>query len=53
VLIDEKERGHGRPRRNHSAVNNDFMIGSGERLVTGITRDGDEVPIMSGGARQL
>jgi hypothetical protein len=53
VLIDEKIAGTAAPRRNHTGVHDDFLIGSGDLLVTGITCDGDEVPIMSGGAGQL
>ena len=38
------------PRINESAVHIDFMIGSDEVEVTGITKAGAEVPILRGGA---
>jgi aminopeptidase len=42
-----------RARINSSAVHIDFMIGSDEVSVTGITRDGREVPVLRGGSWQL
>jgi aminopeptidase len=42
-----------RERVNKSAVHIDFMIGSNEVDVDGITRDGDRVPVLRGGAWQL
>jgi aminopeptidase len=42
-----------RARVNESAVHIDFMIGSNEVDVDGITRDGDRVPVLRGGAWQL
>jgi aminopeptidase len=39
-------------RINTSATHIDFMIGSGELDVTGLTHDGDEVPVLRGGAWQ-
>ena len=46
---DEAERA----RVNKSTVHIDFMIGSNEIDVDGITRDGDRVPLLRGGAWQL
>jgi aminopeptidase len=40
-------------RSNVSAIHIDFMIGSEEVGVTGITTDGDRVPILRGGDWQL
>jgi len=42
-----------RQRVNKSDVHVDFMIGSNEIDVDGITRDGDRVPILRGGTWQL
>ncbi|MBA3841736.1 MAG: aminopeptidase [Actinobacteria bacterium] len=41
------------PRINASKIHLDFMIGSDEVAVTGITRDGREVPVLRGGTWQL
>jgi aminopeptidase len=38
---------------NTSGVHVDFMIGSPEVDVDGITRDGDRVPVLRGGSWQL
>ena len=40
-------------RANVSDVHIDFMIGSNELDVDGITRDGDRVPVLRGGSWQL
>ena len=48
-LVDERDR----PRVNRSATHVDFMVGSPELDVTGVTRDGERVPIMRGGDWQL
>jgi aminopeptidase len=40
-------------RVNTSATHIDFMIGSNELEVTGVTRDGDRVPILRGGDWQI
>ena len=40
-------------RINRSAIHIDFMIGSNEVDVTGLTRDGDRVPVLRGGAWQV
>jgi aminopeptidase len=40
-------------RMNNSAVHIDFMIGSDEVAVTGITRDGGRVPVLRGGDWQI
>jgi aminopeptidase len=40
-------------RVNQSTIHVDFMIGSPELDVDGITRDGDAVPLLRGGAWQL
>jgi aminopeptidase len=42
-----------RDRINTSALHIDFMIGGDEVAVTGLTRDGREVPILRGGSWQL
>jgi len=42
-----------RKRVNESAVHVDFMIGSNEIDVDGITREGDRVPVLRGGSWQL
>ena len=41
------------PRVNESEIHIDFMIGSDEMKVTGITRDGDRVPLLVGGDWQI
>ena len=46
---DEAER----ERVNKSDIHVDFMIGSNEVDVDGITRDGDRVPVLRGGAWQI
>jgi aminopeptidase len=47
-LSDEDRR-----RRNRSSIHIDFMIGGEEVAVTGITREGERVPVLRGGAWQL
>jgi aminopeptidase len=42
-----------RDRINRSAIHIDFMIGSDDVAVTGITSDGAEVPVLRGGAWQV
>jgi aminopeptidase len=42
-----------RARVNQSAVHIDFMIGSDEVDVTGITSDGERIPVLRGGVWQL
>jgi len=42
----------GEARRNESAIHIDFMIGGDDVDVTGITRDGSELPILRSGAWQ-
>jgi len=41
------------PRVNRSNTHLDFMIGSDDLDVTGVTRDGERVPILRGGAWQI
>ncbi|HZC74669.1 MAG TPA: aminopeptidase [Gaiellaceae bacterium] len=41
------------PRINESEIHVDFMIGSEEVVVSGVTRDGDERPLLVGGAWQV
>jgi aminopeptidase len=42
-----------RERVNESAIHVDFMIGSNEVDVDGVTRDGDRVPVLRGGSWQI
>ena len=42
-----------KPRRNHSSIHIDFMIGGDAVDVTGITREGERVPVLRGGSWQL
>ena len=42
-----------RERVNKSSVHVDFMVGSDEMDVDGITRDGERVPVLRGGSWQL
>jgi aminopeptidase len=42
-----------RARRNRSSIHIDFMIGGDDVAVTGITRDGDRVPVLVGGDWQI
>jgi aminopeptidase len=42
-----------RARVNESGVHFDFMIGGDDVDVTGITRDGEEVPVLEGGAWRI
>ena len=48
-VLDEEHR----DRANRSEIHNDFMIGSNDLTVTGITADGGRVPVLAGGAWQL
>jgi aminopeptidase len=41
------------PRINESEIHLDFMIGSDEVTVSGVTRGGEEVPLLVGGAWQI
>ncbi len=41
------------PRINESAIHVDFMIGADEVTVSGVTRGGDELPLLVGGAWQV
>jgi aminopeptidase len=47
------ESDEDRARVNQSAVHIDFMIGANDVDVTGITRDGERVPLLRDGAWQL
>ena len=49
VVADEADR----RRVNDSQIHIDFMIGSEEIAVTGLTRDGGRVPVLRAGAWQL
>jgi aminopeptidase len=42
-----------RARRNRSSIHIDFMIGGEDVAVTGITREGDRVPVLRGGSWQI
>ena len=48
-VLDEQDR----ERSNESEIHIDFMIGSDELSVTGITKDGDRVPVLAGGRWQI
>jgi aminopeptidase len=50
---DEGLSDEDRERRNRSAIHIDFMIGGDEVSVTGLTRDGDRVPVLRAGSWQL
>jgi aminopeptidase len=41
------------PRRNRSSIHIDFMIGGDDVDVTGITREGERVPVLRGGSWQI
>jgi aminopeptidase len=41
------------PRINESEIHIDFMIGSDEVIVSGVTRGGEELPLLSGGSWQI
>jgi aminopeptidase len=47
------ETDEDRARVNSSAVHIDFMIGADDVDVTGLTRDGERVPVLRGGVWQL
>jgi aminopeptidase len=47
--IDDDDR----KRMNSSGIHIDFMIGSNELAVTGLTREGGEIPLLRGGAWQV
>jgi aminopeptidase len=47
------DRDEDRERVNRSGIHVDFMIGSDELAVTGITTGGEEVPLLRGGRWQL
>ena len=47
--VDEDDRS----RINSSAIHIDFMIGSDDVAVTGLTEDGSEVPVLRGGSWQI
>ena len=42
-----------RARANDSAIHIDFMIGSDDVAVTGVTREGERVPVLRGGSWQI
>jgi aminopeptidase len=48
-VLDDKDR----PRSNESEIHIDFMIGSNELAVTGITPDGERVPVLLDGRWQI
>jgi aminopeptidase len=68
ILLDENASSHlalgaaypfsvadeaDRARANTSAIHVDFMVGSDQVAVTGVTRDGGEVPLLRAGAWQI
>ena len=42
-----------RPRVNRSSIHVDFMVGGDDVDITGVTRGGDRVPLLRGGAWQI
>jgi aminopeptidase len=50
TCVDDEE---SKARLNRSAIHLDFMIGSNDVAVTGITRSGERVPVLRGGSWQL
>ncbi len=50
---DEGLSEEDRDRRNRSSIHIDFMIGGDDVSVTGITRDGDRIPVLREGAWQI
>jgi aminopeptidase len=48
-VLDEDDR----ERSNESEIHIDFMIGSNDLSVTGVTADGERVPVLAGGRWQL
>jgi aminopeptidase len=51
--FDEGLSDDDRQRRNRSSIHIDFMIGGDEVAVTGVTRDGERVPVLRDGSWQL
>jgi len=45
--------GDGAAAVNESQIHIDFMIGSGELRITGLTADGERVPVLTGGQWQV
>jgi aminopeptidase len=50
---DEGLSDEDRGRRNRSSIHIDFMIGSNDVAVTGVTRDGERVPVLRDGSWQI
>jgi len=48
-VLDDQDR----PRSNESQIHIDFMIGSNDLTVTGVTADGDQVPVLVEGRWQV
>ncbi len=48
-MLDEQDR----ERSNESEIHIDFMIGSDELTVTGLTREGERVPVLAAGSWQI
>lgn len=51
--FDEELAAEDKARRNSSSIHIDFMVGSDDVDVTGITRDGERVPVLREGCWQL
>ena len=51
--FDEGLSDDDRRRRNRSSIHIDFMIGGDEIAVTGITRDGERIPVLRDGSWQI
>jgi aminopeptidase len=50
---DEGLTDEDRARRNRSSIHIDFMIGANEVAVTGITREGERIPVLRAGEWQI
>jgi aminopeptidase len=50
---DEGLSDEDRARRNRSSIHIDFMVGGNDVAVTGLTRDGERVPVLRDGSWQI
>jgi len=51
--FDQGLSAEDQPRRNRISIHIDFMIGGDDVAVTGITREGERVPVLRDGSWQL